>query len=97
MMTTKNVNLFDDASKISAYTSAVFLLRFQQFCEGNFCNLISFYVRGELLLDRSDPSIDLNAKNDSGETANMIACQSGHQDIVQLIKSKLTLVRILDI
>ena len=47
MMTTENVNLFYDTSKISAYTSAVFLLRFQQFCEGNFCNLISFYVRGE--------------------------------------------------
>ena len=93
MMTTENVNLFDDASKISAYTSAVFLLRFQQFCEGNFCNLISFYVRGELLLDRSDPSIDLNARNNCGETAHMIACRSGHQNIVQLIESKVTLAR----
>ena len=38
----------------------------------------------KLLLDHSD-RIDFNAKNDNGETAMMIACRNGQEDIVQLI------------
>ena len=50
----------------------------------------------KLFLEHPDASIDLNAKTDSGETALMFAFQRGHEDIVQLIKSKLTLAHKLD-
>ena len=39
----------------------------------------------QLLLEHSDPRIDLNVRAKSGRTALMIASQSGHQDIVQLL------------
>ena len=44
----------------------------------------------QLLLDHLGESIDLNIKNNNGETAMMIASHRGHQDIVQLIESKFT-------
>ena len=34
-------------------------------------------------------NIDLNARNQWGQTALIIACQEGHQDIAQLITAKL--------
>ena len=38
------------------------------------------------LVKHSDSRIDLNARNDSGETALMIANQRGHQDIIQILE-----------
>ena len=38
----------------------------------------------KLLLDHSD--IDLNAEDNTGRTALMIASQRGHQDIVQMLE-----------
>ena len=43
-----------------------------------------------MLLDHSKRIIYLNAKDNDGKTALMVAKQSGFQDIVMLIKAKLT-------
>ena len=43
----------------------------------------------ELLLDHSD-RIELNARDDQGKNALMIAHQRGRQDIVQMVKQKLS-------
>ena len=43
----------------------------------------------ELLLDHS--GIDFNTTDDDGKTAFMLACQRGHQDVVQLLESKINL------
>ena len=40
----------------------------------------------KLLLEHSDPRIDLNVKDRLGWTALVIASKQNHQDIVQLIK-----------
>merc|ERR1712062_597540 len=37
------------------------------------------------LLDNSERNIDLNARDNYGWTAFMIACRYGHKDVVQLI------------
>ena len=36
-------------------------------------------------LDQSNKSIQLNAQDDSGETAFMSACQKGHKDVFKLL------------
>ena len=44
----------------------------------------------KLILEHSE-RIELNAKDNNGNTAVMIASQRGRQDIVQLVKAKLLL------
>ena len=39
----------------------------------------------QLLLDNSERNIDLNARNQFGETALMYACENGNKDVVQLL------------
>ena len=39
----------------------------------------------QLLLDHSDPNIDLNTRGDNGFTAFTIACYKGHKDVIQLL------------
>ena len=39
----------------------------------------------QLLLNHSNPRIDVNAKANNGWTAFIIACRDGHKDIVKLL------------
>ena len=49
----------------------------------------------KFLLEHSE-GIELNVRNNNGDTALMIAYQGGHQDIIQLIQSKIVSVLNLD-
>ena len=48
-----------------------------------------------LLLEHSDQSIDFNARDEEGMTAFLLAAENGHNDIVKLLESKLSICVIL--